>query len=204
MRCIRSRSVSSAETVTKLHDLWQGCIGSPFGTVELHKRAVTETEWKAANLCLLMFTIKSRQLQHIMGVFLIFFFFFFALGAEFEFPFRSWMVQHTALSTVKVSQSHQAHLHTICNTNDPKGWKFSRNTVVSWGSYSSSGAKESGVEGRSSITQDWPGRKPSESFAVLKSFFTQLWDFSPLSQLLSWKQKSAILKYINLGLLDLQ
>lgn len=28
--------------------------------------------------------------------------------------------------------------------------------------------------GRSSITQDWPGRKPSESFAVLKSFFTQL------------------------------
>lgn len=80
-----------------------------------------------------------------------------------------------------ISQSHKTRLHTTSSTNYLKTWKFTRNTLFSWGSYSNSGAKESGVEERSCITWDWTGKKPSKSFAVLKIFFTlKLWDFSPL------------------------
>lgn len=45
----------------------------PFCTLWLHKRAFIETEWKGANLCLLLLAIKSRHLIQIMAFFLHFF-----------------------------------------------------------------------------------------------------------------------------------
>lgn len=75
MPWIRSWSVSSAKTVTKAAWSLAEICPQPFCTLWLHKRAFIETEWKGANLCLLMLTIKSTRLLQIMGVSSVFFFF---------------------------------------------------------------------------------------------------------------------------------
>jgi len=126
-----------------------------------------------------MLKIESRHLLRWSS----FFFLFFCIRSRFWIFFQilNGAVCLGVLSLLWTLWKYEARLHTVSNTSCLKGWKFSRNTVVSGGSYGNSGAKESGVQGRPGIALDGPGRKPSKSSAVLKTFFSQLWHFSRLS-----------------------
>lgn len=136
-------SISSAKTVTKLHDLWHSCIHSPSALYSSIKELV-ETGWKGANLCLLCSQSRVDFFLLLTNFFLLRWKQNWKFLSDPEWCSIPW-ASFTALNTVKVSQSHEARLCAISSTNDLKGWKFSTNTIVSWGSYSNSGAKESGV-----------------------------------------------------------